>query len=82
MAESSQAENLLGKWNDRGQLDTVVGITTVILAWMLMPIIGLFSPWFGYRLHQNHNKTVLGVVIAILGIVAVIIWLLWLYEVI
>jgi ABC-type amino acid transport system permease subunit len=61
-------------WNENGRLYLWGGVLAAIISWLLLPIIGLISVFCGYRLYEM-NRGRIGGVIAIVGGLGVLVWL-------
>ncbi len=77
MTESDRSViSRIASYNEDGTLYLVFGSISALVALIIIPLVGLIAVFCGYKLYaQGHNTTV-GVILALLGVVALVLPLL------
>lgn len=70
--------NTLQAWNKDGRLYVVVGVLSAILSLVFIPLFGLVAVYCGYKLYETQQKTVLSILMAVLGGLGFLFWLYYL----
>lgn len=79
MSESQGSlRNTLQAWNEDGRLYVVVGTLSAILSLVFIPLFGLVAVYCGYMLYKTQQKTVLSILMAVLGGFGFLFWLYYL----
>lgn len=65
-------------WNENGRLYLWGGAISAIISWVLVPLFGLFAVYCGYKLYDDEDRTVSSALIAGLGAVGFLGWVVYL----
>ena len=72
MSQTETISERVRRWAEDGQLYLVAGVLSALVAWLLLPIVGVVGVYSGYRLYTETDRTRTAAGIVLTSLVALV----------
>ncbi|MCH7659827.1 MAG: hypothetical protein IH933_04360 [Euryarchaeota archaeon] len=78
MSETGGLGETIGEWNENSRLCLWGGVISAIISWLLIPLFGLVAVFCGYKLYDDGGRTAAAALIAGVGAIGFLTWVVFL----
>lgn len=65
-------------WNENSRFYLWGGVISAVISWLLIPLFGLIAVFCGYKLYDEEGRTTVAGLIAGVGAIGFLLWLVFL----